>query len=71
MNILSVPTAIYFCTSYDKCTYCKLLWIKASAKCPKCKCKFGCLRRSQQTAAVQTLAGDVTPVASDGQMKLL
>jgi hypothetical protein len=38
MNILTVPTAIYCCTSYDKCTYCKSLWIKASAKCPKCKC---------------------------------
>ena len=24
--------------SSDKCTYCKLLWIKASTKCPKCKC---------------------------------
>ena len=24
----------------DKCTYCKLLWTKASAKCPKCKCEF-------------------------------
>ena len=23
--------------SSDKCTYCKSLWIKASAKCPKCK----------------------------------
>ena len=21
--------------SYDECTYCKSLWIKASAKCPK------------------------------------
>jgi len=23
--------------SLDKCTSCKLLWAKASAKCPKCK----------------------------------
>ena len=27
----------YCFTSYDKCTYCKSLWMKASAKCPKCK----------------------------------
>ena len=39
MNIHSVPAAIYWCTFYDKCTYCKSLWIKASAKWPKCKCK--------------------------------
>ena len=25
--------------SCDKCTYCKSLWTKVSAKCPKCKCK--------------------------------
>ena len=53
LNILTVPTAIYCCTSYDKCTYCKSLWIKASATCPKCKRKcylfqtydlwYGCL----------------------------
>ena len=24
--------------SYDKCTYCEGLWIKVSARCPKCKC---------------------------------
>ena len=24
--------------STDKCPYCKSLWTKASAKCPKCKC---------------------------------
>ena len=30
---------MYCDTSYDKCTYCKSLWIKESAKCPKCKCK--------------------------------
>ena len=30
-----------FSLSYDKCTYCKSLWIKVPAKCPsfKCKCK--------------------------------
>ena len=29
-----------FSLSSDKLrTYCKLLWIKASAKCPKCRCK--------------------------------
>ena len=38
MNIFTVPTAMYCLTSYDKCTYCKSLWIKAPAKCPKCKC---------------------------------
>ena len=44
MNILSVPTAIFWCTSYDKCTYCKSLCKKkASAKCPKCKCKLVCI----------------------------
>ena len=26
-------SAIYCFTSYDKCTYCKSLWMKASAKC--------------------------------------
>jgi len=30
---------IYGCLSFNKCTLCKSLWIKASAKCPKCKCK--------------------------------
>ena len=24
---------------WQKCTYCKSLWTKASAKCPRCKCK--------------------------------
>ena len=38
MNIFTVPIAMY-CDTYDKCTYCKSLWIKASAKRPKCKCK--------------------------------
>ena len=41
MNILSVPTAIYWCTSYDKCT-CKSLWIKESVKCLKCKYIYFC-----------------------------
>jgi len=31
--------AIYCCLFFDKCTYCKALLIKASARCPKCKCK--------------------------------
>ena len=26
--------------SCDKCTHCKSLWTKASAKCPECKCKI-------------------------------
>jgi len=26
--------------SFYKCTHCKLLWMKASAKCPKCECKY-------------------------------
>ena len=33
-------TAKYRGTSYDKRTYCKSLWIKAYAKCPKCKYMF-------------------------------
>ena len=37
MNIFTAPIAMYCGTSYDKCTYCKSLWIKASAKCPECK----------------------------------
>ena len=37
MNIVTVQTAIYCFTSDDRCTYCKSLWIKASAKRPKCK----------------------------------
>ena len=28
--------------SCDKCSYCKSLWTKASAKCPECKCKCKC-----------------------------
>ena len=40
MNILIVSTVIYCClSSSDKCTYCESLWIKVSAKGPKCKCK--------------------------------
>ena len=41
MNIFTVPIAIYCGTSYDKCTYCKSLWMNASAKCPKCKMACG------------------------------
>ncbi|CAL8362055.1 unnamed protein product [Arctogadus glacialis] len=41
MNIFTVPTAIYCFT--NKCTCCKSLWIKASTKCPKCKCKVYCM----------------------------
>ena len=40
--------------SYDKCTYCKSLFIKASAKCPKCecvKCICLCLRSMEQRTA--------------------
>ena len=28
------------CLSSDKCTYCKLLWIKAYTKCHSCKCEM-------------------------------
>ena len=28
--------------SCDKCNYCKSLWTKVSAKCPKCKCECTC-----------------------------
>jgi len=31
-------TPVFF--SFNKYTLCKSLWIKASAKCPKCKCKW-------------------------------
>jgi len=30
---------LYISVSFNKCTLCKSLWIKASAKSPKCKCK--------------------------------
>ena len=42
MNIFTAPIVIYRGTSYDKCSYCKWLWIKASAKRPSCKmyCKW-------------------------------
>ena len=30
IDIFTEPTDIYCLTSYDKCTYCKTLWIKAS-----------------------------------------
>ena len=36
-------TAGQFCSaSYDKCTYCKSIWINASAKFPQCICKCKC-----------------------------
>jgi len=37
----------YIAVSFNKCTLCKSLWIKASAKCPKCKytCHFMCPKR--------------------------
>ena len=38
-NLFTVPIVIYCRTSHDKCTYCKLLWIKASTKRPQCKWK--------------------------------
>ena len=40
MNILTVPMKInnVVSLSSDKCTYCKSLWIEASAKWPQCKC---------------------------------
>jgi len=34
--------------SFNKCTLCKSLWIKVSAKCPKCKCTVH-LRQVQYT----------------------
>jgi len=38
-SYLYVPQR-YIAVSFNKCTYCKSLWIKASAKRPKCKCKY-------------------------------
>ena len=40
--------------SSDKCTCCKSLWMKASAKCPHCKCKYP---RFALTTAVQAVQG--------------
>ena len=41
--VFSIYTDHVSCfTSYDKCAYCKLLWIKAY-KCPKCQCKCKCI----------------------------
>ena len=48
LNIFTVPTEIYRGTSYDKCTYCKSLWIKASAKHPECKRKRNGRRESSR-----------------------
>jgi len=36
-SYLYVPQR-YIAVSFNKCTLCKSLWIKASAKCPKYKC---------------------------------
>ena len=36
--------------SFDKCIYCKSLWTKVSAKCPKYKCKFSPQNYSWQGA---------------------
>ena len=36
MNILTVPKEIVVSLSSDKYTYCKSLWIKASAERPEC-----------------------------------
>ena len=41
MNILTAPSS-------DKCTYCKSLRMKASAKRPECKCKCECWRRQNR-----------------------
>jgi len=37
-SYLYVPQP-YIAVSFNKCTLCKSFWIKAPAKCPKCKCK--------------------------------
>ena len=65
MKIFTVLTAIYCCTSYDKCTYCKSLWIKASAKCPKCKCKCKKIifRQAAKTTSVE-INTTVSPVVN-------
>ena len=39
MNVLTLPRAKYLISPTSvKFTYCKSHWMKASAKCPKCKC---------------------------------
>jgi len=38
-SYLYVPQR-YIAVSFNKCTLCKSLWIKASAKCPTCKCQM-------------------------------
>jgi len=51
-SYLYVPQR-YIAVSFNKCTLCKSLWIKASAKCPKCKC---CCRMTKNcTVAVVML----------------
>ena len=37
MKIFTLQTAIYGFTSFDECTYCKSLWLKASATRPECE----------------------------------
>jgi len=39
----------YIAVSFNKCTLSKSLWIKASAKCPKCKCKKSSIIISSST----------------------
>ena len=34
----SIDGDMLWLLSCDKCTYCKSLWTKVSAKCSKCKC---------------------------------
>ena len=68
MNIFTVPIAMYWDTSYDKCTYCKSLWIKASAKCPKCKCKLQQHLWVRTIWAGERLKGRIRPLSPLGQL---
>jgi hypothetical protein len=59
MNILTVPSEIYerhVSLSSDQCTYCKTLWITASAKRPECKCEFVTLSALRGGKAPRDLA---------------
>ena len=43
MNIFTVPQQYIVYFSSDKCTYCKSVWIIASAEFSQCKCAIVCL----------------------------
>ena len=50
----------------DKCTYCKLLWTKVSAKCPKFNIKVNVnLRKGSEYLPIQPHCSDMESIRAD------